>query len=84
MNLVLLGGLNPSNKEWIEEVHDSLQSSFDEVAVLHYAHWQRGDREMDIPGEMDRLVETTSSWTDFAVFAKSAGTWLTLWDLTST
>src|SRR5581483_330435 len=78
MNLILLSGMNASTERWIEEVEDSVEGQFASTAIQRYLHWQRGEEEMDLTEETLLLTETTNNLDEYAIFAKSAGTWVVL------
>ena len=39
MNALILGGMSPQHKQWVQEVADVLRPRFDEVRLLDYLHW---------------------------------------------
>ncbi len=77
MNLVLLGGISVKNRAWIEQVQEELKSDF-ETQILYYDHWQNGGEEMDFAREGEKLVTMCEKLANYAIFAKSGGSWLTL------
>lgn len=79
MDLLLLPGSSPQNKEWIEAVRDTAKDKFDKTAIQYYDHWKSGIMgDMDLDREIEKLPETTNDLGDYAVFAKSAGVLLAL------
>lgn len=74
MKLVLLSGNSIQNKEWIEEIKDSLNPYFDEVYLQDYKHWQEGKALIDFNFELNTLIEKVGKWEEFVIFAKSVGT----------
>lgn len=80
MELILLPGNSPINKEWTEDVEKKLNElfEFDSTFLLEYLHWESGEELISIDKELERLVEHTKSKENYAIFAKSAGTLLTL------
>ena len=79
MNIILLGGNNKSNKEWIESVKDSVADLFENQEVLYYSHWDSQEKkDIDMDLEVIRLKELSEKLGDFIIFAKSAGALLTL------
>src|SRR4030042_6785686 len=73
MNLILLPGNTPGNKNWIEEVEQSLKPNFSSTNIQFYRHWQTGDDLVDLDHELEELVDKTSKLSDYLIFAKSAG-----------
>lgn len=78
MNLILLAGNSISNKEWIEEVEASLKPFFTKTEVHYYQHWSTGDELIDFEKELELLSEDAKDFGQYVIFAKSAGTLLTL------
>lgn len=39
MNIILLPGNSPLNKEWIEKVGIIFKKLFDKVEIQYYKHW---------------------------------------------
>lgn len=78
MDLVLLAGNSLNNKSWIEEVSEQVKDLFQNVRIQYYKHWETGDKLIDFDKESEELPKTTQGLNDYIVFAKSAGTILTL------
>jgi len=79
MNLLLLGGMSPHNKEWIYKVEKTLSSLCQHTTVLEYAHWNDPTKTMDIDKELAEVGEKAKELNgDYAVFAKSVGVILAL------
>ncbi len=76
-NLILLGGESLKNKAWIEQVRDGLQANF-ETEILYYDHWQVAEGKISFAVETGKLLQMTAGLTDFILFAKSAGSWMSL------
>lgn len=77
MKLVLLPGNNKSNKEWIEKVESELKDLFSSTSIQYYQHWKDDKPLIDFDLEANKLVENNKE-ADIVIFAKSAGTLLTL------
>jgi len=77
MRLLLLSGNNVSNEAWIDLVANVLKTDFD-VHVHRYRHWRTGDRYIDLEHELEAIEALTADWDTYGVFAKSAGTLLTM------
>lgn len=77
MNLLLLGGNSIKNRGWIQQIGEDLRPYFEEVLVHQYKHWSSGTEFIDFEAEQIALdsVDKTKEW---CVFAKSAGTLLTM------
>lgn len=77
MKIILLGGISFKNKAWIEEVDKELKPDF-ETKILYYDHWETGKEEMDFAREEEKLTEMAQGLNDYAMLAKSGGSWITL------
>ena len=77
MKLILLPGLSPKNKEWIEAIEEGLSDLFDSTYIQYYGHWSSGGG-MDIDKEEEKLIENVKDDADYVIFAKSAGIGITL------
>ena len=78
MNLILLGGNGIDNKKWIEDVETSLRPLFQSTTVVNYDHWQAGEWMINLDKEKEKLVETVKSAGEYVIFAKSAGSLVTV------
>ena len=66
------------NKSWIEDVEEVLRNLFDHTHIHHYKHWATGEELIDMDFELAKLVQDLPTNKKYMVFAKSAGTLLTL------
>jgi predicted alpha/beta-hydrolase family hydrolase len=74
MNLLVLGGLSPRNKEYVHRVADALGPLFEKTVVHEYAHWATSDSHMDLQHELNVLrARARELGGDYVIFAKSAG-----------
>jgi len=73
MDLILLAGNSQNNKDWIEEVEQSLRPYFGRTVLQYYKHWLSGQNLIDLEGELKELVKITENLQDYTIFAKSAG-----------
>lgn len=78
MNLLLLGGNSQRNQTWIHNMGDVLSSQFDRSFVHDYKHWRTGAEFINFDFEMSVLPDETKNFENYAVFAKSIGSVLTL------
>ena len=78
MDLVLLSGTSLKNKEWIEKVEYAVRENFDETRIQYYKHWETGGDDIDFEYEFSKLADTVDGFDKYCIFAKSAGTILTL------
>jgi hypothetical protein len=77
MNALFLSGESLYNKTWIEQVVDKLSPLF-ETSVLHtYRHWEQGGG-IDFEYELPRVIEEASDLKPYVIFAKSAGSVLSM------
>jgi hypothetical protein len=78
MHLLLLGGNHKSNKEWVEEVEKGIKHMFDSTFIQYYDHWEEKAGNIDFANELKKLIKNSENVKDLIIFAKSAGTLLTL------
>lgn len=78
MKLILLGGNHKSNREWIEEVEKATRHMFDSTKIQYYDHWEERAGNIDFGKELKRLISNAKRLKNLVIFAKSAGTMLTL------
>lgn len=78
MNLLLLGGNSVLNRDWVEDVAKNLGDLFDTTQIQYYKHWQENKDLIDFPYEVDALTQKASGLKNYAIFAKSAGTLVTV------
>ena len=73
MDLSLLGGNHPGNKQWLIKVKNKLASLFGHTHPLIYNHWQTKQGNIDLNKEVSKLANLSQTLTNYAIFAKSAG-----------
>jgi hypothetical protein len=78
MKLILLPGKSKNNIEWIVKVENKLSPLFDDTKNIGYAHWENDGPVIDLELELKRLTEKVETNESHMIFAKSAGTVLTL------
>lgn len=78
MQLVLLGGNSKLNKEWIEEVENTLKDLFDSTHIHYYKHWEEDNGSIDMDYELGKLSEYLKDQKNYVIFAKSVGSILTV------
>jgi alpha/beta superfamily hydrolase len=81
--LILLAGNSAGNKNWIEEVGETMAGDFKEVYVQHYDHWETDEGMIDLELEKSKLRKSTEDCSNCVVFGKSAGVILALQALES-
>lgn len=76
MNLLMLPGNSPSNKDWTRELSESFSQHFSEVKIIEYESWKDNDfsRVIDLEQEQAKVSEAVREWGQYCVFAKSVGT----------
>ncbi len=77
MKLIVLPGNSKRNKEWADGAAAAGSSSFDPVYKHYYQHWDTGEEVINFDLELRRVTEQAGVG-EFAVFAKSAGSVLTI------
>jgi len=78
MKLILLAGNSSSNKTWIEKVENILKPFFEETRIQYYKHWSSGAELIDFDDELLALQNLVSDFSEYIIFAKSAGALLAL------
>lgn len=79
MDLILLPGKNSSNAGWIGQVENALKPSFNQTQVQYYKHWEHEEGGLiNMEEELHYLTEIADRFSDYCVFAKSAGVILAL------
>lgn len=78
MNLLLLPGNGIRNLEWLPRVDQVLAPSFEQTAIITYKHWETGESEIDLEHETTVIAEKARVFEPYAVFAKSAGSMVTM------
>lgn len=79
MDLLLLGGNSPKNKDWIEQVSLKLAPLFSHTKVQYYNHWQEENKSANFAAEFATMVQNAKDLGEnYCIFAKSFGTALTL------
>jgi Serine hydrolase len=80
-HLIILPGNSARNKKWGERVVAHYGEYFNSLFMLAYEHWETGANTINFQLEEDRLrqhVATLPPGTEIYIFAKSAGSILTL------
>ncbi len=78
MKLIIVPGNSPNHKEWAEKAKEEIGSLFDATQILYYSHWETENPILDFDLELEKLVQLTEGLDDYIIFAKSAGTILTM------
>lgn len=76
MNLLMLPGNSPSNKEWTHILSGLLLPHFSEVKIVEYESWRDNDfsRVIDLEEELVKVSKVVRKWDQYCIFAKSVGT----------
>lgn len=77
MNLILLGGNSPINKQWLHDLATALKTHFPSPYIHHYRHWETGEALIDLDYELEVLTKNLPA-EPYIILAKSAGVLLTL------
>lgn len=77
MNLILLGGNSPTNKQWLHDLATVLKTHLPSSYIHHYRHWETGEELIDLDYELEVLTKNLPA-VPYIVLAKSAGVLLTL------
>ncbi|MBI2268297.1 MAG: hypothetical protein HYU80_02475 [Candidatus Blackburnbacteria bacterium] len=77
-SIILLGGNSLKNKSWIEKIEKKVKPVFPDTYVHYYKHWETGKEIIDFDYELNKLSEFVKDRKNYIIFAKSAGTLLTM------
>jgi len=81
MNLIILPGNSPRNKEWAHQAAEAFDDEFDLIYTQEYRHWDMDERIGEIisfPTELQELERHAPLTLPYMIFAKSAGAILTM------
>ena len=78
MNLILLGGNSIENKKWTRDMDQLLKPLFENTKTINYEHWQTDGYLINVDKEKEKLVKTANNFGRYIIFAKSAGSLVTL------
>lgn len=75
MKIILLSGQSLQNKSWIEDVQKKFKEKYQDVEIMYYDHWNRGEGTADVEIETKKFLQLTNGLDDeYMLFAKSIGT----------
>lgn len=77
MKLIVLSGNSKRNKEWADGAAAASATIFGDVYKHYYRHWETGEELINFDFELGQVAEQVGTG-EFAVFAKSAGSVLTI------
>lgn len=71
MKTIILPGFSPQNRDWANEVKDSLKS---EAYIHEWKHWETGEnKDFDLQKESRKVIELIGD-NEIKIIAKSIGT----------
>jgi predicted alpha/beta hydrolase family esterase len=79
--LLILPGNSPRNQAWGEAAAEFFSGQFDEIYLQLYNHWETGEKVIDVPDELDKIlatVENDGPDDEWYVCAKSVGSLVAL------
>lgn len=79
--LLILPGNSPRNQAWGEAAAEFFSEQFDEIYLQLYNHWETGEAVIDVPDELDKIIETVGSIKEvdeWYICAKSVGSLVAL------
>lgn len=82
MDLIIFPGNSISNRAWAEEVARHVKEMFETIRIVYYKHWETGEKTIDFDVEDKELIKITQGLGEYVIFAKSAGTILSLRGIT--
>ena len=71
MDLIILSGNAPENKEWAEKVGKLFKDEFDSIYIQYYEHWPNQKKIIDFNLEISKLVKNNRR--NLIIIAKSVG-----------
>jgi hypothetical protein len=77
MNIILLPGNDPKNKNWLIRMTDVLLSRGESVMPMAYGHWDKQAGHINFDDELSRLEKKLPS--EYSIIAKSVGALLTIY-----
>jgi hypothetical protein len=84
MHAIILGGEKSRNRDWAKKMANRVEPIMGSASIFEYEHWssKQDEPRMHINNEVARLAERAKALTDqgeqYALVAKSAGTWVAL------
>lgn len=81
MNLIIFPGNSLRNKEWADGAEQAFKNveGIDTIYKHYYKHWETGEAKINFETEIERIKENLPFGKPHIVFAKSAGSLLTLY-----
>jgi len=79
--LLILPGNSPRNQAWGEACADFFGDQFDEIYLQLYDHWETGEEVIDVPTELDKIlemIEGDEADSQWYICAKSVGSLVAL------
>lgn len=79
--LLILPGNSPRNRAWGEACAEFFDGQFDEIYLQLYSHWETGEQVINVPEELDKILETVESDgsdSQWYICAKSVGSLVAL------
>lgn len=78
MRLFILGGTSQNNQSWVEELARRFGQLGYEATAQQYHHWHQENGEINFDVELSSLITVIPPDQPYVIFAKSAGTLLTM------
>jgi hypothetical protein len=79
MNILLLGGVSDSNKQWVGEWAELLRGHGHVVEAVHYDHWGFPEKAFDFEIESEKISRLGEEFKRGIVVAKSIGSVLAVY-----
>lgn len=79
MKLIILPGNGQANKEWADDAGQAFLDIFEDQYKQYYSHWNTGEEIIDLDVELKKLKESIGNEREYILFAKSAGSLLSIY-----
>ncbi|MFZ2193521.1 MAG: hypothetical protein WAV31_04735 [Candidatus Moraniibacteriota bacterium] len=79
MKLIILPGNGQANKEWADDAGQAFLDIFEDQYEQYYSHWDTGEEIINLDIELKKLKENIGNEKEYIVFAKSAGSLLSIY-----
>lgn len=79
MKLIILPGNGQANKEWADDAGQAFLDIFKDQYKQYYSHWDTGEEIINLDVELKKLKDNIGNEKEYIVFAKSAGSLLSIY-----
>ena len=79
MKLIILPGNGKANKEWADDAGRAFLGIFKDQYRQYYSHWDVDEEIINLDVELKKLKESIGNEKEYIIFAKSAGSLLSIY-----